>query len=263
MLFRSMSSPSRDERRFEQVDAQQNGVRYDVPIREWHAFRFATPLGNPSAWQKTPIAGGGGWEEKFGEHEDAWKAIAAVSAGRNPRTMLDHGIEPSGDPFHPRRIINYAWGLSRSGAASTAADLEAELESDCPRGGCDNGTLSERYAAYCVKNNITPHDLRDERRRDAPGIWGQYTWVKTVWDEWQRMDGSNDRLRRHIFGNRDFDINIDGVAHYGMLPDLLQDVANSHPRPAEVGTYLDPLFRSAESYIQMWEKSRRIAGLDR
>ena len=27
-------------------------------------------------------------------------------------------------------------------------------------------------------------------------------------------------------GNRDFDINIDGVAHVGMLPDFIQDLFN-------------------------------------
>lgn len=82
-----------------------------------------------------------------------------------------------------------------------------------------------------------------------------------MWEEWQRMNGTNDPLRRLVFGTRDYDVNLDGVAHYGMLPDFLQDVANSHPRPAEVGAYLDPLFRSAESYISMWEKARRVAGL--
>jgi hypothetical protein len=134
---------------------------------------------------------------------------------------------------------------------------EAALESDCGLG-CFPTTLNERYAAYCVRHGITPHEL--VRWRDAPGIWDHYRWVKTVWDEWQRMSGTNDPLRRHVFGNRDFDVNIDGVAYYGMLPDFLQDVANSHPRPAEVGAYLDPLFRSAESYIHMWEKARLVAG---
>lgn len=46
-----------------------------------------------------------------------------------------------------------------------------------------------------------------------------------------------------------------------MIPDGLQDVANSHPRPTEVGAYFDPLFRSAEDYIRMWEKARAAAGL--
>lgn len=241
------SMPQRDERRFAQVDAQRNGVRYDTPIRDWHAYRFSNA--GVSAWAKTPFAGG--WEQKPGEHEDAWKAIAAFTAGRNPRTMANHAdIEPSSDLLHSGRVINYAWGL--------AARNEADLSSDCG-GGCDSGTLNERYGAYCAKNHIDPHNLA--HFADAPGIIEQVRWVTMALDEWQRMTGTNDPLRRHVFGTRDFDVNLDGVAHYGMLPDFLQDVANSHSRPAEVGAYLDPLFRSAESYIEMWEKSRTSAGI--
>lgn len=73
-----------------------------------------------------------------------------------------------------------------------------------------------------------------------------------------RMDGSNAPLLRHKFGERDFDVNIDGVAHHGMLPDFLQDVANSHPNPAQVAMYFDPLFSSAEDCIQMWEKALEV-----
>ena len=65
------------------------------------------------------------------------------------------------------------------------------------------------------------------------------------------MDGDNPPLTRCKIGpRRDFDINIDGMAHYGMLPDLLQDLRNAGMEPADFG----PLFRSAEDYVQMWEK---------
>ena len=50
------------------------------------------------------------------------------------------------------------------------------------------------------------------------------------------------------FGKK-WDINAQGVAHYGMLPDFLEDLR-------EVGasrTDLRPLFLGAESYIRMWE----------
>jgi hypothetical protein len=244
------SMPLRDERRFEQVDAQGNGVRYDSPIKEWRAYRF-TPAA-VSAWQKTPIPGG--WESRPWEHGDAWKAIAAWATGHNPRTMRDtHGVELSGDPLHLLRVINFAWGFG--------SETRADLVSDCGFLwlNCGGAKLDERYAAYCVKKGITPAGI--EPWPDHRGVWENYRWVKRAWDEWQRMSGSNEPLRRHFFGERDFDVNLDGVAHYGMLPDFLQDVANSHPRPAEVGTYLDPLFRSAESYISMWEKARRAAGL--
>ncbi len=54
------------------------------------------------------------------------------------------------------------------------------------------------------------------------------------------------------------DINVDGLAHYGMLPDFLQDVRNIGVTPGE----LAPLFHSAEYFLRLWEtceqKSRTI-----
>jgi hypothetical protein len=50
---------------------------------------------------------------------------------------------------------------------------------------------------------------------------------------------------------RRFDINVDGVAHYGMLPDFLQDLRTVGVEPDQ----LQYLFLGAESYIRMWEKA--------
>jgi microsomal dipeptidase-like Zn-dependent dipeptidase len=226
----------RDQRRFRHVDAQRHGVRYDQPIRDWRAYRFR--VSSPtSAWQATP-AEGSSWESRPNEHGNAWIAIAAWAAGKNPR-VEGHGIDG------PAAVIDYALGFG----SSVEADLEYDKMKRQPN-------LNRRFAAYCVRKGITPNGLT--RFRNADGIWQEYRWVKRVWDEWQRMEGRNAPLRRHLFGDRDFDVNIDGVAHYGMLPDFLQDVANSHPSPAQVGQYMAPLFRSAEDYIQMWEKAERV-----
>ena len=54
-----------------------------------------------------------------------------------------------------------------------------------------------------------------------------YGKLKSLFDLAAEMDGPNAPLIRSFGGNRDFDINIDGVAHYGMLPDLLQDAKTS------------------------------------
>jgi hypothetical protein len=47
---------------------------------------------------------------------------------------------------------------------------------------------------------------------------------------------------------RTFDFNVDGLAHVGMLPDLIQDLSKIGLNDND----LTPLFRSAESYISMW-----------
>ena len=42
------------------------------------------------------------------------------------------------------------------------------------------------------------------------------------------MSGDNVPLKRSTAGpHRYFDYNIDGMAHYGMLPDFLQDLRNT------------------------------------
>jgi hypothetical protein len=45
------------------------------------------------------------------------------------------------------------------------------------------------------------------------------------------------------------------MAHYGMLPDFLQEVRNIGLTAED----LIPLFQSANDYIQMWSSCRRIA----
>ncbi len=69
------------------------------------------------------------------------------------------------------------------------------------------------------------------------------------------MEGNNTPLRRSTAGDRAFDINVDGIAHYGLLPDFFQDLRNSGLTHAD----LAPLFRSAEDYIRTWERCHGIA----
>ena len=60
------------------------------------------------------------------------------------------------------------------------------------------------------------------------------------------------RFTRQHTGDRFFDLNTDGVAHYGLFADLLADVQ----RAPDGGPAMRTLFRSAEAYLQMWELAR-------
>ena len=85
--------------------------------------------------------------------------------------------------------------------------------------------------------------------------------VKDIWSRLEVISGDNPPLTRYLAGpRRDFDINIAGLAHYGMLPDFLQDLRNSGLSQED----LVPLFRSAHDYIQMWEtcEQKAKAGVD-
>jgi microsomal dipeptidase-like Zn-dependent dipeptidase len=211
-----------------QVEAQENGVRYASPIKNWRASRFKSS--GSSAYDYTG---------KAFEHEDAWLAIAAFKTGRNPWTLGEAAQIPrSGAIGQTGRIENFARGFF--------ATREEQLNSECGIV-CAGATIPERYSAWFVKNNIDPATI-PRWANDEP-VMEHYRWVKKAWDHWHRMEGNNEPLERYVIGERDFDVNIDGVAHYGMLPDLLQDVKN-------VGLTVEqlaPLFRSAEDYVRMWE----------
>ena len=220
-----------------QVEAQRDGVRYDTPIREWGFYRFSPPATLPHDAGKTSAYY---YTGKAWEHEDVWRALAAFKAGVNPWAGRASEIPRSGAPGYSGRIENFARGFFASN--------EEQAGSGCGVG-C---TLAERYSAYYVKEGYTL-DRVPARWRDDAGFREHFEWVSRVWTHWHRMEGNNEPLRRHIFGNRDFDINIDGAAHYGMLPDLLQDVKNVGLDSEK----LSPLFRSAEDYVRMWEKCQR------
>src|SRR5262249_14450047 len=52
-----------------------------------------------------------------------------------------------------------------------------------------------------------------------------------------------------------FDLNVDGLAHVGLLPDLVKDMETIGMSPV----YLDALFNSAEEYIRTWERADAIS----
>jgi hypothetical protein len=54
-----------------------------------------------------------------------------------------------------------------------------------------------------------------------------------------------------VVGNRRLDFNTEGLVHIGLVAELIEDVRRDGVTDAE----LEPLFRSAEGYLRMWEKS--------
>jgi microsomal dipeptidase-like Zn-dependent dipeptidase len=63
-------------------------------------------------------------------------------------------------------------------------------------------------------------------------------------------------VSRETTGQRTFDLNKDGVAHYGLLPDLLADVQQQKGGRRA----LHPLLHSAEAYLEMWGRAFRFHG---
>ena len=233
--FGARNDRQRTAERRGEIERQSNGVAYREPIRDhrWHRFE---PTGS------------GGYDE---ESCNIWHAVAQYAAGYNP-ALDDH---PPGD--HPELSIlqlleavdlylDQDW-IDHVTQGFWMADQpeppDPDQIADRPR---------EQRAAYFARLDTVA---------DGGSALDEHTQalmekIKAVWEKWQQMSGDNRPLARSTAGERrDFDINIDGMAHYGMLPDLLQDLRNIGLSAED----LAPLFRSAYDYVQMWGTCERRA----
>lgn len=61
-------------------------------------------------------------------------------------------------------------------------------------------------------------------------------------------------FERQKTGQRVYDLNTDGVAHYGLYPDYIADMMMQPGGKPAVAT----LFRSAEAYLQLWERVEKF-----
>jgi len=224
-----LTAYSIDERRRQRL-SQTNGVRYDSPLRSY----------NGALYENLQMAGILPPLILTYVEEDAWKAMAANEAGLN-RTQIAGGREL----LKENRVRNFLEGL-QIGAI------------DDP--GIKTADYFEKAAMFCVKNNRNLNTLPGFNiwfENDRNFIIGIYNSISQVYRSWNARYGNNQPLRRLRTGNREWDYNTDGMAHYGMMPDFFQDLRNIGLR----GDQLSFLFQSAEDYIRMWEKAVKASGM--
>jgi hypothetical protein len=131
-----------------------------------------------------------------------------------------------------------------------AADLKIKVDDEQ----VEDWPVEQRAAYFALRGMV---ELGQKDHKKVVDLIGK---IRAIWDKWHEMNGDNTPLQRSKAGERrDFDINLDGMAHYGMLPDFLQDVRNIGLTAED----LAPLFRSAYDYVQMWatctERAEAIA----
>lgn len=211
--------------------AQRNGVRYDVPMTTYHA-----------EWYEN-LEMKGGILSILDDiivtylEEDIWKALAAYEAG-----IGVENVPLSREVLKLGRIKNFYQGLMISAMDNPPIKDQSYFE---------------KAAMFCVKNNVSVTSLPGFDMWlgfDKETVTTLHNTIVPVWHSWQSKYGNNQPLRRYKTGNRYWDFNTDGMAHYGLMPDFLQDLRN-------IGTpHLFVLLRSAEDYIQMWEKAQAASG---
>lgn len=73
--------------------------------------------------------------------------------------------------------------------------------------------------------------------------------------EYPFVDSDFGTFDQQITGYRKFDYNVDGVAHVGLYPDMVEDL-----RKIKLDNhYLDEFFCSAESYVRVWERAQWVS----
>ena len=219
-----------------EIERQTNGVVYFEPMRDHRWFRFDN-------------GGPGGYDE---EECDIWQAITQFKVGFNPENQQHSQFD---EPEPALKVIFeglYGGHLQKWVDNATIGFFKGER--------CEKVTDEEMEkwpyemrAAFLTR--CSDAEQEDHLRHRDEVLIGK---MKAIWAQWEKMQGDNAPLHHDMPGDiRDFDINIDGMAHYGMLPDLLQDIRNSGLSPED----FVPLFRSANDYIEMWNTVQEKSGL--
>ena len=209
-------------------------MAYNEPIRDYRWHRFESKLE-------------GGYTD---EEEDIWQAVAQYVAGYNP-WIHKHTEEDFPEPtmkqmLERMKIVHEQEFVDNVTQGFWAADLKIKVNDQQ----VEDWPVEQRAAYFARRGMVEVGQSEHGQVVELIGL------IKAIWDKWEEMSGDNPPIIRDKAGpRRDFDINIDGMAHYGMLPDFLQDVRNVGLTPDD----LAPLFRSAYDYIQMWATCEQIA----
>jgi hypothetical protein len=208
---------------------QGQGVRYvDLPS-DWRSYRFRdTKLYEDTALVDPTMAVGD--EGRF-----LWQGLVLRSSGADldDAMLLPRLLEPT---------LGYAPALEYARALAGKTSLLGAPGS--------NGSDYHR-AAIVAHSTVIP--VAGENSH----VQSLVQWIPIIEHVWDKMlESQAPPLQRSTAGPvREFDYNLDGLAHYGMLPDMLQDLKNVM-LPQGV---LDNVFLSAEEYLQVWERSRAAA----
>lgn len=243
---------------------QNNPVAYRTPLTDWGGYR----------WEHE-----GGYTQK---ERDTFCALAALFAGETPESFerkvgdfwqmpvygflfaigatlrdspLTFGLGPALDGRR-KWMINVIKGFSRN----SEAELSAPLLGDSFKGpDIELAALDVKQGRGLRRREQLP------RRANTPAFdydfyVQSYQVLSKVYSQMKKVrDARSAPLERSTLGGRQFDFNYDGLAHYGMLPDLLQDMKNNGVTARE----LAPLFRSAEDYVVLWERCQLFTPLAR
>ena len=221
--------PARIAQRRAEIDRQTNGVAYAEPLKDYRWFRFED-------------SGSGAYDE---DERHIWQAIAEYKAGFNPWDK-QHPAGDRPDDTVLARLDLVEWQHDQSQVDNIALGLWAADDPDDWEREQIAAWPTEQRAGYFARLDVV-----EPGPGVTPAVLALAGKIDRIWHKWHDMEGDNPPLVRCAAGpRRDYDINLDGMAHYGLLPDFLQDLRNSGLSPDD----LAPLFGGANDYVEVWAK---------
>jgi membrane dipeptidase (peptidase family M19) len=160
--------------------------------------------------------------------------LAIAEANHYPVVSSHTGTGGEWTPAQLRRL--YAMGGLASATLGTALELSQKIIR------LNSYGSSARFLCVGIGSDTGGFNALPDRRPDAASHRLRYPF--------KSYDGKVE-FGRQRSGRRAFDLNTDGVAHYGLLADLLGDMKRQRTTRAA----LPPLFRSAEAYLRMWGRA--------
>jgi microsomal dipeptidase-like Zn-dependent dipeptidase len=207
------------------------GYEYNLDQADFYAainiFYWLQP--NAAAWDQTTIV-------------NNVNMIATALSDNYPDKFSDL------DPFGGSRvrIADYAAGLL--GGINNHCFGEGGFGS-CGWDATPDKNARQQFGKAVYRNRVLGENLPSGLTSDRQSN-NRLNRLLQVWDQYQRVFGHNAPMKRCQTDFKQWDINFEGVAHYGLIPDFLQDLSNVGLKPQD----LSALFRSAENVAQMWSK---------
>ena len=160
----------------------------------------------------------------------------SVKAADRAFDMLEAGSYPGALSTHSWMDAGWTERLYRLGGFATAYDFGSK---EFVANARETADLREKYDVGLGFGS----DLNGVGGWPAPR--GEDSPDRVVYP-YRSVDGGS-VIERQVTGERTWDVNVDGVAHYGLIPDWIQDIRN-------VGgeSVVGEMFRGAESYLDTW-----------
>ena len=186
-------------------------------------------------------------EEGYEYNQDQRDFFAAIRIFFSDRTASQDALNQiagalSDNYPNKRRIGEYAFGLVKG---VTGADPGSDILSP------DTGTREKLGIAVCQfkTSGSVRSDVWNDIQNDSVKSF-RFNQQCKVWDDYHKIFGTNAPMKRCQTLNKQWDINFEGLAHYGLIPDFLQDLSNVGLNSHD----MSPLFHSAEDFAQMWTR---------